>query len=440
MSNNELKSVELSDKQIAFVMNKNKDNTAVGMYIPSVMSEIDMGNKVWTKTYTPKNNMISNSNVKIKFQEIELTNTFIVEPKNISNVTAPNLGIGERVWVSFVDNDLKKCIYTDESVDETQRTTDSYSISVMAREKLSDKESKYEFNMDSDTQKIELKTTDKNGEKDELNFIMNGKHGEIRISTSDGSINMYGDTTDILSNLCVNGINIMDTLSAMRNEIFDAINQVVDQTNAVLDSTVSNLNSSLDDVKGYNGTVSAGSVGSVRPSGEIGTKNYLTINGVSPSSKGYQVYKESEYDKDNSNTQTSDKTDSTVVASSDWHWPTNTKRITCGYLGYSGHYAIDIGARYAPLYAANNGVVQTVQKKSTGYGWMIFINHQNGYYSRYAHLSEIYVKVGDTVNKGQLIGTTGNTGNSTGPHLHFEIRTDTKSQPSYAPNPLSFYK
>ena len=524
----ELKNIELSDKQIAFVMQKNNKDNKIGVYIPSVMSDIEMGDKIWTKKYKPNNKMIANSNINIKFQEVELTNTFEIEPKNISNISSPNLGIGEKVWVSFVDSDLKKCIYTDEAVDEKQRTTDSYSISVMARESLKDDEAKYEFNMNSVDKFIELKTSDKNGEKDELSLKMDGKDGEIKITTTDGCINIKGDTTDITSILCINGINIMDTLNALRNEMLNAMNQIVDQTNAVLNSTIDNVNASLSSTvsktnnsfsqvtsgannccsdlqrqinslesqlsaaesdidnlesdvnsmdgaidrlssrvgnleyslmsepsldtlvpsleqitytKVTNGTVSAGSVGSVKANkSEIGTLQYLLDNGVKPTSNAYQKYSESEYDENNTSTETSDRTDDTIVADGEWHWPTNTKRITCGYLGYSGHYAIDIGVAYGPLYAANNGVVQTVQRKSTGYGWMIFINHQNGYYSRYAHLSEINVNVGDTVKKGQLIGKTGNTGNSTGPHLHFEIRTDTRSQPSYAPNPLSFYK
>ena len=52
---------------------------------------------------------------------------------------------------------------------------------------------------------------------------------------------------------------------------------------------------------------------------------------------------------------------------------------------------------------------------------MILINHGNGYLTRYGHLSAFNVEVGDSVKKGQLIGRVGSTGNSTGPHLHFEI-------------------
>lgn len=123
----------------------------------------------------------------------------------------------------------------------------------------------------------------------------------------------------------------------------------------------------------------------------------------------------------------------------DWKWPTSRYTISCAYLCYSGHYALDISAYVGqPVYAADNGVI--VQAGWNGaYGYSILINHNNGYYTRYAHLSKVDVSVGQVVAGGQLIGKAGNTGNSTGPHLHFEIRTNTGSQPSYAPNPMSFY-
>jgi murein DD-endopeptidase MepM/ murein hydrolase activator NlpD len=57
------------------------------------------------------------------------------------------------------------------------------------------------------------------------------------------------------------------------------------------------------------------------------------------------------------------------------------------------------------------------------YGYQIVIHHADGRYSQYAHLSQISVKAGQKVNSGQRIGRSGSTGNATGPHLHFEIRT-----------------
>lgn len=127
------------------------------------------------------------------------------------------------------------------------------------------------------------------------------------------------------------------------------------------------------------------------------------------------------------------------VGTGNWVWPTTSRSVTCGYLCYSGHYAIDISASTGQaVYAADNGVVVSASYNAA-YGNVILINHKNGYYTRYAHLNSTNVKAGDVVEAGQTIGGAGNTGNSTGTHLHFEIRTNTGSQPSYAPNPLDFY-
>ena len=67
----------------------------------------------------------------------------------------------------------------------------------------------------------------------------------------------------------------------------------------------------------------------------------------------------------------------------------------------------------------NNGVVITSEYHGS-YGNYIIINHNNGYYTSYAHMSKLISSVGDTVGKGQVIGLVGRTGRATGPHLHFE--------------------
>ena len=92
--------------------------------------------------------------------------------------------------------------------------------------------------------------------------------------------------------------------------------------------------------------------------------------------------------------------------------------------GTSGdqHSGIDIAAPTGtPIYATAKGTV-TDSRYMNGYGYAVFIDHGNGVESRYAHCSKLLVNVGEEVEKGQLIAQVGSTGNSTGPHLHFELR------------------
>lgn len=104
-------------------------------------------------------------------------------------------------------------------------------------------------------------------------------------------------------------------------------------------------------------------------------------------------------------------------------WPVQGGgKITCGWLGYSGHRAIDIQS-YAGdnILAADGGTVVKVVYGSTGYGYHVVIDHGNGYKTLYAHMSGIYVTNGQTVARGQAIGAEGRTGRASGIHLHFEV-------------------
>ncbi len=104
--------------------------------------------------------------------------------------------------------------------------------------------------------------------------------------------------------------------------------------------------------------------------------------------------------------------------------------ITSGYGTRWGrpHEGIDFGVPVGtPVYAAASGTVQARPGYNGGYGNLIVLKHSAGVETRYAHLSRISVSTGEHVNQGDLIGYSGNTGHSTGPHLHFEIRQNGKS-------------
>lgn len=125
-----------------------------------------------------------------------------------------------------------------------------------------------------------------------------------------------------------------------------------------------------------------------------------------------------------------------IVATTEyWAWPTRTPYIITDYYGPRWgrmHNGIDVSGtgHGSPLYAINDGTVVAAVSghgnNMNSYGMATFgnyvdINHNNGYVSRYAHMADVYVKKGQAVRMGELIGTMGNSGYSTGTHLHLEI-------------------
>ncbi|MFD4142184.1 M23 family metallopeptidase [Streptomyces sp. NBC_00390] len=138
----------------------------------------------------------------------------------------------------------------------------------------------------------------------------------------------------------------------------------------------------------------------------------------------------------------------TAKKSAAWVKPVSKYTLTASYNQggamwshkHSGQdFAVPVGT---PVKAAGSGTVVKAGPNGGGdgpaYGNAIVIKHGNGKYSQYAHLSAVNVGVGAQVKAGQLIAKSGNTGNSSGPHLHFEIRTT----PNYgsALNPMAFLR
>lgn len=122
-------------------------------------------------------------------------------------------------------------------------------------------------------------------------------------------------------------------------------------------------------------------------------------------------------------------------------WPVNSRYITStmggrnspGGIGSTNHKGIDIAApKGTPVYASDGGTVIYAGWMS-GYGYLVQIDHGNGYVTYYGHNSSLLVSVGEHVYKGQQIARVGSTGNSTGNHCHFEIRYN-----GVAKNPLNY--
>ena len=119
----------------------------------------------------------------------------------------------------------------------------------------------------------------------------------------------------------------------------------------------------------------------------------------------------------------------TWMPTGSFRWPTSGRissyfggRKSPGGIGSTNHKGIDIAVpRGTPIYAADGGTV-TYSGWMSGYGYLVQIDHGNGYVTRYGHNSSLTVSVGQHVYKGQQVARAGSTGNSTGNHCHFEVR------------------
>ena len=112
-----------------------------------------------------------------------------------------------------------------------------------------------------------------------------------------------------------------------------------------------------------------------------------------------------------------------IVGTGTFVWPVSARRITQVY--WAGHPGLDVGlVEGSGVFASDTGTVTYASFSPYCYGNLIVINHGNGYETFYAHLSSINVVPGQIVYQGNVIGASGNTGCSSGPHIHFEVRVN----------------
>ncbi len=120
-----------------------------------------------------------------------------------------------------------------------------------------------------------------------------------------------------------------------------------------------------------------------------------------------------------------DSEDTIFAGNGKFGWPVNGGYISDPYISDRNHKGLDIAAPYGTeIYAAGSGTVTTAGWNSGGYGNYVVIEHEDGYSTVYGHCSRLIVSADQVVEKGQLIGYVGSTGNSTGNHLHFEVRVN----------------
>ena len=103
---------------------------------------------------------------------------------------------------------------------------------------------------------------------------------------------------------------------------------------------------------------------------------------------------------------------------------------------YRVHEGLDItNQEGSPVYASADGSVEFAgRNEQSGYGLMVQLNHGYSFTTKYAHLSRVLVRDGQSVKRGDLIARSGNTGLSSGPHLHYEVRKN-----GIAQNPLDYF-
>lgn len=264
-------------------------------------------------------------------------------------------------------------------------------------------------------------------------------------STKQGKMIYTAQYGDSFSKIASDNDLTIDKLKAMNPELGNSImvgdKVVVSQEVKYVRVKVVRTESHAEDVDygtsvSYNSSLFKGDSRVVRKGVtglDLVTMQITTINGVIYSSEEIERYRitdpiDEKIERGTKSTSVSSSYGSykVTVSSRGFVWPAPSARTISQYFGSRGHKGIDIttgGASGKIIVAAASGTVEVAGSTGNSYGKQVVINHGNGIKTRYAHClsGSICVRVGQKVSAGQTIARIGSTGNSTGPHLHFEV-------------------
>lgn len=154
----------------------------MGCYVPNLMTDVPMGDNPRTWKESLSSRMIKNSKLPFKLDtKIEFENYILIEPNSVSNIDPPNYNKGENFLVTFLDNDIKKGLYSIELNDDSLRRDDKYRIYTK------DGDDEYHVSVDSQNGVIEIKSTAGNHGSTEHRIQLDQKNDSIKINDSKGN-------------------------------------------------------------------------------------------------------------------------------------------------------------------------------------------------------------------------------------------------------------
>ena len=239
----------------------------------------------------------------------------------------------------------------------------------------------------------------------------------------------FVDKMEIAAEISENDKNVFDEMEAVKIEIENSRNQILDlkQTQVAAKDNLSQQKSKLsakrDEQKRYIQSL------------ESDAKAYQKV--IDEEERAMQAL------KNRISSSLSSSSGGRAYVGGEFMWPSSCTLITSHFSPrrknpvtgvYKRHTGVDIGASYGTPILASNGGTVTLAGWNSGYGNCVVIDHGGGKATLYGHMSSIGVSKGQSVTKGQQIGRVGSTGNSTGPHIHFEILIN-----GSAVNPMQYF-